>query len=46
MNIPLSALQHYAFCTRQCALIYNGQQAVACIPANRVRGYAPHPTCG
>ena len=23
--IPLSALQHYAFCPRQCALIHNGQ---------------------
>lgn len=22
------------------------QQAVACIPTNRVRGYATHPTCG
>jgi len=25
MNIPLSALQHYAFCPRQCALIHNEQ---------------------
>ena len=24
-NIPLSALQHYAFCPRQCALIHNEQ---------------------
>lgn len=23
--IPLSALQHYAFCPRQCALIHNEQ---------------------
>ena len=23
--IPLSALQHYAFCPRQCALIHNKQ---------------------
>ncbi|MBP8173671.1 MAG: Dna2/Cas4 domain-containing protein, partial [Aeromonadaceae bacterium] len=23
--IPLSALQHYAFCPRQCALVHNGQ---------------------
>ncbi len=22
------------------------KQAVACIPTNRVRGYATHPTCG
>ena len=22
------------------------QQAVACIPTHRVRGYATHPTCG
>ena len=22
------------------------EQAVACIPTNRVRGYATHPTCG
>lgn len=26
MQIPLSALQHYAFCPRQCALIHNEQQ--------------------
>ena len=25
-SIPLSALQHYAFCPRQCALIHNEQQ--------------------
>ncbi len=25
MRIPLSALQHYAFCPRQCALIHNEQ---------------------
>ena len=25
MSIPLSALQHYAFCPRQCALIHNEQ---------------------
>lgn len=26
MQIPLSALQHYAFCPRQCALIHNEMQ--------------------
>lgn len=25
MSVPLSALQHYAFCPRQCALIHNEQ---------------------
>ena len=25
LSIPLSALQHYAFCPRQCALIHNEQ---------------------
>ena len=40
IQIPTSAITNSEFVNRY------GKQAAACIPTNRVRGYATHPTYG